>query len=378
MFNILSKKLFGKNCKNLLKSLMICVIVYAGLSNLNQNIDVAHSVLMFVNLAFSSAVMIQFLGSKDNAGYLKGYFAMPFEKKNFILGYAATMGIYVFTTRTLLIYALILAFAKISTLEILLILTEYIFVCLGTMAVFAYFSDKKYISLIISVIGIAMCFLLPSSPVSAVIYLVAALLLMLVLLNTNPYRFMINHSGTLQKTKSTKNSHFLVAKYIMRYILSNRTYIISPIVILAFICFIVINMKKSGFDDGILVGIALTSMNTPLGIVVSSNRGLHKKLDSMPSKFKNFFLPYACILFIYYLIISAILVTVVSFFGINISVKIIVAAILFSAQAAAAAAFMEDKKHLTNWNVETDLWHHPRKYIVPAVLALEAGLLSLI
>lgn len=378
MLKIMSRKLFGKKYEKILKSIMVCTIIYCGLSNLHYNIAVAHSVLMIINLTFSATVMIQFLGSKDNAGYLKGYFAMPFEKKGFISGYTTAMGIYVITTKTLMVYALILAFTKINAIEILLILSEYIFVCIGSMTAFAYFKDKKYISLTIGAIGIAMCVLLPLNPISAVIYLVSALILMFVLINTDPYRFILNRSGELQKTKSSKGSHFLVAKYIMRYIFSNRSYLISPIIITAFLCFLVVNMKNTGFDDGILMGLALSSMNTPLGVVVSSNRGLHAKLDSMPSKAKNFFVPYACVLFVYNMIISALLITVVSFFGIKPSLLTVAAAVMFSLQAATAVAFMEDKKPITKWTVETDLWHHPRKYIVPVILILEAGLLTLI
>ncbi|ADU24412.1 hypothetical protein Rumal_3989 (plasmid) [Ruminococcus albus 7 = DSM 20455] len=37
---------------------------------------------------------------------------------------------------------------------------------------------------------------------------------------------------------------------------------------------------------------------------------------------------------------------------------------------------MENKNAITKWSFETNLWHHPRKYIVPAVLVLEAGIIS--
>lgn len=378
MFKILSIKLFGKKYEKIIKSLLICIIVYAGLSGLEQNIPVAHSIIMFINLVFSATIMIQFLGSKDNADYLKGYFAMPFEKKSFVPEYAAAMGTYVLFTKTLLVYSLICAFTKIQPVDILLIITEYIFVCLAAMTAFAYFSDKKYISLAVGALSIAMCFLLPKSPLSAAAYIAAAFLLMLVLFKTDPYRFTATRSDNLKKAKSSGKSGFLIPKYILRYFLSNRSYIVSQVIILVFIGFFTINMKKSGFDKGITMGLALITMNTPLSIIVSSNRGLSAKLDSMPSKFRNFFFPYACFLFVYYIIISAVLITALSFFGIPFSVISAAAAILFSAQASAATAFMEHKKPITNWKVETDLLHHPRKYIVPGILILEGALLAII
>lgn len=209
MLEIMSKKLFGEKYEKIFKSVMACIILYAGLRNLNYNITVAHSVLMFINLTFSASVMIQFLDSKDNAGYLKGYFAMPFKRKSFISSYAVSMGIYVMT-KTMIIYAFIMAFARVNVLEILLIIAEYIFICLGSMAVFAYFSERKYISLLIAIIGIVLCFLLPSKPISAVVYLSSAFLLLIILFNTDPYKFMANRSETAHKIKNNRSTHFLL------------------------------------------------------------------------------------------------------------------------------------------------------------------------
>ncbi len=378
MFEIMSLKLFGERCRNLLKSVMVSIVVYTGLINLGQNIPVTHRTLMLINLSFSASVIIQFLGSKDNADYLKGYFAMPFDRKHFISGYAAVTGIYVLLTRTMIVYAFILAFTKISVTGILLILSEYIFVCLGAMTAFAFFSDRKYISLALAAAGAVICFILPESPVTIGIYLALSVLLMFVLFNTDPYRFMVSKSEKQSKIKSSKGGGFLIPKYIFRYILSNRSYLITPLVMLAFVCFFVVSMKNTGINGGELTGIALLTVNTPLGIIVSSNRGLHKKLDSMPSEIRYFFLPYACFMFGYYIVMNAVFLTIVSFLGVDITVKTILTAVLFPIQAAAATAYMEDKKTLTLWRVETDLWHHPRKYIVPGILILEAGILMFV
>ena len=198
---------------------------------------------------------------------------MPFEEKKFISGYAAAMGLYVLSTRTLPVYALVLAFTKVSVLQIILILSEYIFVCLGSMTVFAYFSDRKYISVLLAAAGIAMCFLLPLDPVSAVVYLTASLLLMFWLIHTDPYRFMRSDSGKQPKIRSSRSGRFLVARYIFRYLMSNRSYLISPLIITVFICFLVVSMKTMNFNDGVLIGIALS-----IGIGIVAAFILHFKI----------------------------------------------------------------------------------------------------
>ena len=379
MFNILSRKLFGNNYKKLITSVVIAGAVYMGLSGLEYKIAIAHKILMLINIFFSSSIMFQFLGSKDNTAYLKGYFAMPFDKKNFTLSYALSMGIYVLFTKVLLLYTLLFAFGKgIDILEIILITAEYVFICPAVMLVFAFFSDKKALSLLIAAGSMAMCILLPKSYISLAVYAAVSIVFIISLIFTDPYRFMKSTSSGLHKVKGGNSKHFLIFKYITRYLMSNRSYLLNPVITLAFVSFLVKNMADMGFKEGILIGFAMLTINTPLAVIVSSNRGLHKKLDSMPSRIKNFFSHYACVLFVFYIICDALFIAILYILGVEIQCKAIIAAIFFSIQAAAATAFMEDKYHITKWSVEADLWHNPRKYIVPITLALEAGLLSLI
>ena len=42
-------------------------------------------------------------------------------------------------------------------------------------------------------------------------------------------------------------------------------------------------------------------------------------------------------------------------------------------QSALAAVWLEWQHPLKNWRSESDLWHHPRKYLVPAVMLLLAA-----
>ena len=52
-------------------------------------------------------------------------------------------------------------------------------------------------------------------------------------------------------------------------------------------------------------------------------------------------------------------------------------AVLFALQSAIFSVVLEWTHPLRSWKVETDLWHHPRKYLVPAVMMLIAGVIGL-
>ena len=49
-----------------------------------------------------------------------------------------------------------------------------------------------------------------------------------------------------------------------------------------------------------------------------------------------------------------------------------------AAFSAAGSVFLEWYVPLRNWKIERDLWHHPRKYVVPGIIILLASLCNII
>jgi hypothetical protein len=47
-------------------------------------------------------------------------------------------------------------------------------------------------------------------------------------------------------------------------------------------------------------------------------------------------------------------------------------AVLFAILSAVLTVTLEIKFPLLDWKVESDLWHHPRKYVVPGIMLLLA------
>ena len=52
-------------------------------------------------------------------------------------------------------------------------------------------------------------------------------------------------------------------------------------------------------------------------------------------------------------------------------------AVTFALLSAAGSVLLEWYCPIRGWKIESDLWHHPRKYVVPAVMLLLAGLVSM-
>ncbi len=57
----------------------------------------------------------------------------------------------------------------------------------------------------------------------------------------------------------------------------------------------------------------------------------------------------------------------------GITVLMIAGAVFFALQSAVLSVLLEWFYPIRGWKTESDLWHHPRKYVVPAVMLLLAG-----
>ena len=51
-------------------------------------------------------------------------------------------------------------------------------------------------------------------------------------------------------------------------------------------------------------------------------------------------------------------------------------AVFFALQSAVLSVLLEWFYPIRDWKIESDLWHHPRKYVVPMVMLLLAGAVS--
>lgn len=57
----------------------------------------------------------------------------------------------------------------------------------------------------------------------------------------------------------------------------------------------------------------------------------------------------------------------------GVTVLMILTAVFFAMQSAVGSVLLEWFCPVREWKIESDLWHHPRKYIVPVVMFFLAG-----
>ena len=125
------------------------------------------------------------------------------------------------------------------------------------------------------------------------------------------------------------------------------------------------------------IGFAILSLNTPICILISCDPDLEQAIRFLPGQKKLFCMPYC--LFIFFCNMAANVIFLCSWQMKNNSVTTltILNAVFFALQSAILSAAMEWFYPIRDGKIESDLWHHPRKYVVPAIMLLDAGVIQM-
>lgn len=158
MFKMLSRKLLGEKYRSSLQNVLISVFVAYGLYSLDKQIPLSKKVLVLTIIVYSGTLIIQALGSADNAKVLHGLFAMPCNERRTLGEYTLVIGLYVLTSKVSLLAALLFAFTKMTVYSCALLLLAFLLALFGGMATFGHFKKRPYISVLYVAAGIAMAF----------------------------------------------------------------------------------------------------------------------------------------------------------------------------------------------------------------------------
>ncbi len=344
LFSAFGKKLFGVKYERIGKSLFLCLIMFGALHSAEVRLTVNPIFLYLTSFVFTAGIMWQSLNSSDNAKYFRNMIMMPFEGKDFVISYVGSLAAYVLITKTLTVWALFLAVGSFKAVEIVI-------------AVIAAFAGIIFISV--------MYVLLRHFKDGA---------------NFDAYIFYADGNDKAHKAQKSHN-HGFVWTYLTRYLMEHKNYLLNSVFIwgLAAIIptvFVSFGTNTNGLTMYLALGFGVVSVNTPLTILVSCDHDLERGIRTMPGGFKKFFIPYGVLLFISFLFAYGILLISWQLQIGGLGLVHIISAVVLAFICAAGSIALEWFCPLKSWKIESDLWHHPRKYIVPAAVILVAGLMG--
>ncbi len=333
--------------------------------------------------AFSMGIMWQTLNSSENADRLTGLFMLPFRNREMTFSIVLAFTSYTLITKTFLVLALFFAVHEWSVLQIVVSL---LCACNGCFTAAAWYSmtnealfhwKKKFVPLVVLWCGaiFASIFIVQEMKIFCFIVFTSMLISFLRLLKADAYVFYHPASAKLliKHTKGT-GSIFL---YMLRYLITNKNYLLNT----AGLCVIagVMPLILGQFEglNVIPMGFAALCLNTPICILLSCDPSLEQAVRILPGQAKRFCTHYCFFIFSVNMTVNSVYLISWQIWHGCIGSTEIITAFLIALQSAILSVLLEWLCPIRNWKIENDLWHHPRKYIVPLIMLFIAGLIGM-
>jgi hypothetical protein len=372
--SMFSKQIFGVHYESIGKSIAACMIVYASILAGEIRIKVAPFILFLTATAFTIGVMWQALNSSRNAENLTGVLMLPFQNKSFIFSYVGTLSCYTIVTKTALLLSLLFAVKDWDILQIAVTLVCACNACVVTAVLYSRLKRSRIFAVLWIAVIIATILWVRSADIVFCIAFISLLFGLFCLYRTDAYQFYHSaQASVVVKHHSKKGDVFT---YLFRYLLAHKNYLVNTVGLCGIACFLPLLIGSFKGLNMIPFGFAILSLNTPICILLSCDPDLEQVLRILPRQKLKFYVSYCLFIFLFNFSVCSIFL--ISWWGIKhyFDIWAIVTAAIFSLQSAILSVMLEWFIPIRNWKIESDLWHHPRKYIVPVIMLILAVTVS--
>lgn len=372
----LSKQLFGAKYESAGKSLMASAILFVAIYAAEFQIEIAPFILYLISTFFTAGVMWQMLTGKRHIEAMQGMFMLPFDNRSFVLSYVSVLGAHTLITKTLPIWALFFAATSWSVWEIVLAIFCGCMACVVTAAGYRMRRKGHIVLPILWAAGILAVILLVRQEAAVLAAAtVSFLAAVLYLAFADAYDF---YSAAVSKKAGRHTGHTgSVFTYFTRYLMANKSYLINTVGLGAIACFLPLLFGEFQGLNLFPIGLALLCLNTPICTLLSCDPDLEQAIRVLPGQAGRFCRRYCLFIFIVNGMVAGIYLCSWQIIHGGIGLIHVGTLLLFALQSAILSVILEWKHPIRGWKTESDLWHHPRKYLVPLVMLLVAAFIGI-
>ena len=376
------KQLFGAKYERVIKSLIACLILFLAAHTAGISMKIATSILFLTATAFTAGTMWQAIHSSGNADRMAGLFMLPFTNRGMTFSFVLAFAGYTLLT----IFPVLALFFAVHEWSVLQIAVALLCACNGCFMAAAWYTMANEDSLhrrrklmpfaVLWCVGMLLAiFLVQEVMVFALIVLASLFLSVLRLLTADAYVFYRPASAKLL-TRRTKGKGSVLL-YLLRYLITNKNYLMNT----AGLCVVsgILPMILGQFEglNVMPLGFAILCLNTPICILLSCDPGLEQAVRALPGQAGRFCTRYSFFIFSVNMVVSSVYLGVWKIQYGSVGGMDIMAAVLIALQSAILSVLLEWRHPIRNWKIESDLWRHPRKYIVPLIMLLIAGFIGM-
>ncbi len=379
----LLKQFFGARYERIGKSLVACLILFLAVRAAKIRVEIAPFILFLTTTAVSAGVMWQTLHDAGNVERMTGLFLLPFQDGEMTASLVLIYTCYTLVTKTFPVLVLFLAVQEWDALQIAVALLCACNGCVTAAAWYVIVSEashskkgKQMFSVVLWCGGILLSVFLVDEIALFTFIVSASLLLAIIrLLRADAYVFCSPVSAKqLTRHGGRSGSIFL---YLLRYLLTNRNYLWNTVGLCAVAGILPMLLGQFAGVNVMPLGFAILCLNTPLCILLSVDPDLEQAVRVLPGQAGRFCTSYTLFIFSVNLAVSGVYLISWQVQHGGVGGREVLTALLFALQSAILSVLLERLAPIRNWKIETDLWHHPRKYIVPLMMLLIAGMIGM-
>lgn len=367
----LSKQLFGAKYESVRKSLLAAVILFFAVYAAELKVEIAPFILYLTSTFFTAGIMWQMFSGSRHKEAMQGMFMLPFENRSFVYSYVAVLGVHTLITKTLPIWALFFAASKWSGFEIAVALLCGCMACAVTSVAYLMCGRKNVVLPLLWAAGILFVIVLVRQTKAVLaVALVSLVAAGLYLYFANAYEFY--YSAAAKKSVQHTGHTGSVFTYLLRYLMANKNYLVNTVGLCAVACFLPLLFGEFQGLNMFPLSLAILCLNTPICTLLSCDPDLEQAIRVLPGQAARFCRRYCLFIFAVNGIVASIYLCSWQFINGGIGLADLGIVALFALQSAILSVILEWKYPLRSWKTESDLWHHPRKYLVPLVMLLLA------
>jgi hypothetical protein len=402
-----AKKLFGAKYERLPRTFFMDVIIFWGLYIAGFRVQIASFIRVLMISTFTAGVMWQALSSKDNAVELTAMLMLPHRRREFVFSYVGVLGAYTVITKTGLLFAVLLAVSAWKPVELVGMILCMVHAAFMAAAVY---SMRKYwyvgglwaAAIVFAILFMAIedsrsvdSIVFGNEVLAGLLLLVNSLFAVLILWRADGYDFYQKesknhpsgapfcqglpqpkrgHSAIIRKSHVVRQRKGAILwRYFFRYLSCHKNYLLNTVVMWCIALVLPYFLREIAGLSVIPVGFAILSLNTPICILLSCDPDLEQAVRFLPGQKRRFCIPYCLFIFLCNMAADVIFLCSWQMQNGSVTVLMTAGAVFFALQSAVFSVLLEWFYPIRGWKIESDLWHHPRKYVVPVAMLLLAG-----
>lgn len=385
MVKAFSKEFFGAGYEAAGKSLATGIILFLALRAADFQMKTGTFVLYLTSAFFSAGIMWRTLCGNAHMETLGSILLLPHDNRRLVYSYVAVLGSYTLITKTFPIWTLFLAVGEWSGAEAGTAVFCGISACCTAAALwFLFRSGRRTLGMLWAAAVFMITLYVRRTMVVLFLALVSGVMAARLLYSADAYDFLQASFGKSNKIwmkergkRKDKGKRGKVFLYLARYLLANKNYLVNTVGLWGVACVLPLMFREIQGLNTFPLGLAVLCMNTPLCTLLSGDPELEQAIRAFPGQKRYFCLPYVLFLCAVNSLTEGIYICGWKAVLGGISAADVWTGAVFSAQSALFSVLLEWKYPLRGWKTETDLWHHPRKYLVPGVILLAGAFLGL-